>query len=461
MASISSETRNGQTIFRLTFQDNEGKRQRLRLGGIPQRDAERIATYVEDMLTAKELGREVKITTARWLNSISGELYDKLASVGLVEMKVRWTLKQWLAHFHREQSKKVGTYCQNNLARSEALLLQYRPGEMLLADFTAEDAAGFRKWLEAEGYAKATVAGHIKKAKQYFRAAAKAGALEASPFAEVVAGDMSNEERAVYVSTEDIEKAIACAPDAQWRLLIALCRYAGLRCPSEVLVLRWQDVDFVGGVITIRSTKTGKRVMPILPELRPYLEDAFDPESDRCVSRYCESNSNMRKGFLQILKKAGLEAWPRLFHNLRGSLESDLAERYPIHTVVKWLGNSEGVAMRHYLRQSPAVLANVTSQGLGGQVGQKVGQRLGETNPLAGNEAKPAHKKSGKFNFPAGLMETAVPPRGGCPSDRDHAAGVSGPKDGPAAQIVKLWASLSETEQAEVLGQLLAQYSKR
>jgi hypothetical protein len=100
--------------------------------------------------------------------------------------------------------------------------------------------------------------------------------------------------------------------------------------------------------MTIRSTKTGKRVMPILPELRPYLEDAFDPESDRCVSRYCESNVNMRKGFLQILKKAGLTPWPRLFHNLRGSLESDLAERYPIHTVVKWLGNSEGVAMRRY-----------------------------------------------------------------------------------------------------------------
>jgi integrase len=331
---------------------------------------------------------------------------------------------------------------------------------MLLADFTPEDAAGFRKWLEADGYAKATVAGHIKKAKQYFRAAAKEGALEASPFVDVIAGDMSNEENAVYVSTQDIEKAIACAPDAQWRLLIALCRYAGLRCPSEVLRLRWQDVDFVGGVMTIRSTKTGKRVMPILPELRPYLEDAFDPESDRCVSRYCESNVNMRKGFLQILKKAGLTPWPRLFHNLRGSLESDLAERYPIHTVVKWLGNSEGVAMRHYLRQSPAVLADVTSQGLGGQVGNRVGNGLGETTPLGGNEAKPARKKSGKSYFPADLVENLIPPREVRPSDSGHVSGSGGPESGPVDQILKLWASLNEAEQAELLV-LLQPYLKR
>ena len=412
MASVSKEIKNGQTIFRLSFYDSEGRRQRLRLGAISQRDAERIASYVDDILTAKELGGSVNITTARWLSSISGDFYDKLASVGLVEAKVRWTLKQWLAHYHRQQSQKVGSYCQSNLARAEALLLKYRPDSMLLTDFTADDAAGFRKWLEAEGYAKATVAGHIKKAKQYFKAAVDAGALPASPFARVVAGDMSNEERAVYVSTADVDKAIACAPDAQWRLLIALCRYAGLRCPSEVLTLRWQDVDFVAGTMAIRSTKTGRRIMPILPELRPYLQDAFDPEQERVISRYCESNANMRKGFLQILKKAGVDPWPRLFHNMRGSLESDLAERYPIHTVVKWLGNSEGVAMRHYLRQSPAVLADVTSQGLGLQVGPKVGPRLGETNPLAGNEAKPAHEKGGKFNFPASLVENAVPPRG-------------------------------------------------
>jgi integrase len=412
MASVSKEIKNGQTIFRLSFYDSEGRRQRLRLGAISQRDAERIASYVDDILSAKELGGSVNITTARWLSSIGPDFYDKLASVGLVEAKLRWTLKQWLAHYHRQQSQKVGSYCQSNLARAEALLLKYRPGSMLLTDFTADDAAGFRKWLEAEGYAKATVAGHIKKAKQYFKAAADDGALPASPFARVVAGDMSNEERAVYVSTADVDKAIACAPDAQWRLLIALCRYAGLRCPSEVLTLRWQDVDFVAGTMTIRSTKTGRRIMPILPELRPYLQDAFNPEEERVISRYCESNANMRKGFLQILKKAGVEPWPRLFHNMRGSLESDLAERYPIHTVVKWLGNSEGVAMRHYLRQSPAVLADVTSQGLGPQVGPKVGPRLGETNPLAGNEAKPAHEKGGKFKFPASLVEIAVPPRG-------------------------------------------------
>ena len=34
------------------------------------------------------------------------------------------------------------------------------------------------------------------------------------------------------------------SPDNQWRRLFALCRFGGLRCPSEPLVLRWDDVDW-------------------------------------------------------------------------------------------------------------------------------------------------------------------------------------------------------------------------
>ena len=33
----------------------------------------------------------------------------------------------------------------------------------------------------------------------------------------------------------------AC-PDQEWRTLFALVRYGGLRCPSEVLKLKWSDI---------------------------------------------------------------------------------------------------------------------------------------------------------------------------------------------------------------------------
>ena len=58
---------------------------------------------------------------------------------------------------------------------------------------------------------------------------------------------------------------------------------------------------------------------------------------------------NIRRRFERAFKSAGLERWPKLFHNLRASCQTDLAERFPLHCVVEWLGNSERVAMKHYL----------------------------------------------------------------------------------------------------------------
>ena len=50
------------------------------------------------------------------------------------------------------------------------------------------------------------------------------------------------------------------------------------------------------------------------------------------------------------MKRAGLEPWPRLFHNLRASRETELAEQFPLHVVTAWLGNTPRIAMKHYLQ---------------------------------------------------------------------------------------------------------------
>lgn len=84
----------------------------------------------------------------------------------------------------------------------------------------------------------------------------------------------------------------AC-PNHHWRTIVALCRFGGLRCPSEALSLRWQDVDWEAGRIVVQSPKTehdvGKanRTIPLFPELRPILAEAFDlaPDGGEYVER--------------------------------------------------------------------------------------------------------------------------------------------------------------------------------
>ena len=93
-----------------------------------------------------------------------------------------------------------------------------------------------------------------------------------------------------------------------------------------------------------------KRVVPIFPEVKPYLEESFDPSNEYCINRYRDSKQNLRTTFLKIIYKAGLDPWPKLFHNLRSSCQTDLANKFPAHVVCQWLGNSEIVAKEHYLQ---------------------------------------------------------------------------------------------------------------
>jgi len=48
------------------------------------------------------------------------------------------------------------------------------------------------------------------------------------------------------------------------------------------------------------------------------------------------------------IRRAGLQTWPRLFHNLRASCETDLMKDHPIHVVAAWIGNTPKIALAHY-----------------------------------------------------------------------------------------------------------------
>lgn len=75
----------------------------------------------------------------------------------------------------------------------------------------------------------------------------------------------------------------------------------------------------------------------------------------------------------RIIERAGVVPWPKVFHNLRASRQTELAERYPIHVVCAWLGNSEPIAKEHYLQVTEAhceEAAQKAAQSAAGRDGQ-------------------------------------------------------------------------------------------
>lgn len=58
----------------------------------------------------------------------------------------------------------------------------------------------------------------------------------------------------------------------------------------------------------------------------------------------------LRTQMARCIKKANVEPWPRVFHNLRASRQTELEDDWPSHVVNRWLGNSEKVGRDHYLQ---------------------------------------------------------------------------------------------------------------
>ncbi len=123
--------------------------------------------------------------------------------------------------------------------------------------------------------------------------------------------------------------------------------------------LKWEDIDWERSRFTVRSSKTehhvggGIRQVPIFPELYPHIRDCFEQAKEGqifVISRYRDPSVNLRTQLCRIIKRAGLEAWPKLFQNLRSTRETELAEQYPIHVICAWIGNSPAVAAKHYLQ---------------------------------------------------------------------------------------------------------------
>ncbi len=365
MASISKDAKG---LRRILFVGADGKRAAVYLGKLPKKAAEAISTKIEAIVATQVAKISIDRETADWIGGLDARLYGKLAAVGLVPKRSEpasncTTVAAFVESYLCSLSVKKGTATAYGHTRRN--LADFFKGKNLV-DVTQGDADDFRRYLgrpkkeQGAGLSANTVNRRCGVAKQFFRAANRKRLIPDNPF-----GDMKglsargNKAKEFLVTRKMAALVLDACPDAQWRLLFALSRFGGLRCPSEHLGLTWRDIDWDRGRMTIHSPKTEhheggeSRQIPIFPELRPYLEQVWDEAAEgteSVITRYRDTNGNLRTQLHRIIRKAGLEPWVKPFHNLRSTRETELAETFPIHVVCAWIGNTEAVARKHYLQ---------------------------------------------------------------------------------------------------------------
>jgi len=408
MASVHYEDDRGRKGWKIRFRDAEQRPKVLWLGDVAEHFAQEANSHVEHLVHARQSGLPPSPATTEWLSRIRSDnpkVYDRIAKRELVESRHKiesrqLTIKQWFDEYIAERTD-VAANTSKTYREVRQNLVDYFGPNHLLRDVTVGDAKKFRVWMATlsnrrdknrKTIAESTVRRRTGICKQIWSEAIEREIISDNPFAGLQSANRPNPDRQSFVTHEMAERCIEAAPCGDWRTIIALCRYAGLRCPSEILNLRWSDVDLPGGKMMIDSPKTGLRVCPVFVELRPYLEAAWDYAPDGTefvINRYRSVKQNLRTTFEKIIKQAGLVPWPRLFQNLRASRETELMAKYPAKDVSSWIGNSVPVAMKHY-----AMATESTFQHAAGLSGGNIGGNIMGT---AGNVTGYHHESKGAF----------------------------------------------------------------
>ncbi len=369
MGSLRKEKDRGRVGWRYQFMDNRSDRRSLWIGDVSKRAAETVARHVDELVRARRAGVAAEIESAKWANELTGRLRERLAQWGLVGAERRGQMAdsarlcgpyfdQYV--ISRTDLKEV---TRTKYEQSAKCFTKYVGRDRFLSDVTAADIDQWRRWMidaTTGGLAVATANKHAKRVKKMFAHALRAKLIGENPAADQKIGAEVNRLRDYYIdhsTSTKLLKQLTSDGQNQWALIFGLCRYAGFRCPTEVLSLTWSDVDWESSRLRVDSVKTGLRFCPIFPALLPLLESAYEeaPEGTvHCVCRYQGNGTNLRSQFHRLLMAAGIVPWPKTFVNLRASCRTDLQEKFPDHVVNKWLGHSSRVAERHYLQTTDA-----------------------------------------------------------------------------------------------------------
>lgn len=362
MASICKQSSNGKLNGRksIQFTGHDGKRKTLRLGKVPMKTAEGIKMRVEHLLAHRITKHSLDRSTAQWLTEIEPDLLKRLTGVGLIDQRESTRVEDYCEAYFKIRESDTKENTRKKYRNALTYIYEFFTRDKLLKDITPGDCDEWRAWLVGKGLAENTVRKHCAVAKVFFNNAVRKKLIEENPFQDLKATSIPNKSREHFITAEETEKVLLACPDAEWRLIVALARYGGLRTPSEHYALRWEDINWVDERFYVSSPKTeryeGKegRMVPLFPQLRPYLEDCrelAEDDAEYVIVNHRHGSCNLRTAMQKIVKRAGLNQWPRLFQNLRSSRETELlGEGFQLQTVVAWLGHNPTVALKNYLQ---------------------------------------------------------------------------------------------------------------
>jgi integrase len=211
-------------------------------------------------------------------------------------------------------------------------------GDRSVASITTKEIVA---WLESLGVGPVTRNTFRRDVRTLFSFAIEHGYCSENPAASKATLAKEQNGKEVEVLSIDQAKKLLAVSSRDMIPYWAIGLFAGLR-PSEIRKLDWSDVDLGDALITVRSSKTGrKRFVKIQPNLNAWL-------TPHCLnSGKVVAPVNFRRSYPADKAAAGLNDWP--VNAMRHSFGSyHVAQFNDIPALAVQMGNSPEIIERHY-----------------------------------------------------------------------------------------------------------------
>ena len=220
----------------------------------------------------------------------------------------------------------------------------------------------------AQTASAATVNRHLTLLRAIFRRAVRDGKLEAPPM-QAVQFLKENNARVRYLTPDEEERLLGSLPE-RLRPLIIVAIHTGMR-RGELLRLRWEDVDFFSGTITVRQAKSGEgRRLPMNRAVREILwnlrqqrirEGKAKGDGRELLSPYvfCTPGGgylfNLDRDWYRAIRQAGIQDFR--FHDFRHTFASRMVMAgVDLYSVQTLLGHKTPAMTLRYAHLSPGHL---------------------------------------------------------------------------------------------------------
>ena len=245
------------------------------------------------------------------------QLLAEIVRISTGEDMPAFTIRTWLEEWKRRKCDVTAPATQARYSASVKAFLAWlsERAEKPLESLTVSDVRSFRETLTSEGRTARTAQHYVRDIGSGLRTAVREGLLTHNPASGLDPLEFTDSvDRKPFVAAE-VVKLIAAAPSADWKGMVLLGLYTGLRL-GDIAKLKWGMVDFNEGTLRLMPAKTKKKkrmiCIPLHPEARQFLEGhpiADDPDAPifpSLASRRIDGNKGLSMTFVEIMTKAGV-----------------------------------------------------------------------------------------------------------------------------------------------------------